>query len=200
MHPVPSSKDYRSLLSKVNLLSEPHERLYLALVGYTGLRRGEILALRWIDISFSDESINVRHAVNTRTTSVKTPGTVKEPKTVSGIRTVPLCKALKEILLSNRHEHEFIISDSLTGEPLHTESKFNTMWRNIKRQIDIGPYTSHSFRHAMCSSLLAGGVDIKTTQAILGNAQASTTLDVCAHATPSTIQNAALLFNSYMSN
>ena len=193
--PVPDNDLYKQFLSDINSLEHAHERLYMALVGYTGLRRGEILALRWSDISFDKNNIRVTRAVNTRRTSEASPGLIKKPKTSSGIRTVPMIPALKQVLTSNKHKHDYIITDARTEEPLHTEARFNTMWRSIRRQINTGPYTSHSFRHAVCSTLLSSGVDVKTTQSILGHAQASTTLDIYAHAIPKNIAEAGLLFS-----
>lgn len=197
---VPDNELYKQFLRDINSLESAHERLYMALVGYTGLRRGEILALKWSDISFKDNNIQVSRAVRTKRTSEASPGEIKEPKTRAGIRTVPMIPALKELLLANLHKSEYVITDQSTGRTMHVEARFNTMWRSIKRQINTGPYTSHSFRHAVCSALLSSGVDIKTTQSILGHAQASTTLDIYAHAIPKNIAEAGLLFSDNLAN
>lgn len=191
--PVPNVRAFREFLKQITLLNASNERLYMALASYTGLRRGEILALRWEDISFENAVISVKHAVNTRQTSKEAPGVIKEPKTASGKRIVPMVVPLMNILLTERHQHEFIIVDS-EGSPMHTEAQYNTMWRSIRKQIDLGQYTSHSFRHAMCTVLIAGGVDIKTVQAILGHAQASTTLDIYAHALSDQVSEAGMIF------
>ncbi len=78
------------------------------------------------------------------------------------------------------------------------ESEFNTMWKHIRQQINLGPYTSHSYRHAMATTLLTGGVDIKTTQAIIGHSQPSTTLNIYSHALPGKIWEAGLIFTEKM--
>ncbi|MGI6726357.1 MAG: tyrosine-type recombinase/integrase [Christensenellales bacterium] len=192
--PVPGEHEFKRILDDAKRLEHQHERLYIALLGYTGLRKGEVLALRWDDIDFINNKIHISRAVQTRKTNKAMRGQIKEPKTEAGKRTVPLVKPLKEILLDNRHQYEFIITDAQTQEPIHTDAKFNTMWRSIKRQIDLADYTSHSFRHAVCSTLLSSGVDIRTTQAIIGHSHASTTLDIYAHAMPSKIAEAGLLF------
>jgi integrase len=196
--PVPTEEEYRLFLKEINKLSKPHERLYMALVSQTGMRRGEILALKWEDISFDENQINVVSAINIDNTSEKSWGVLKEPKTKSGIRKIPLTESLKTLLLEEKHHYEFVVTDLEKGRPLHVESWFNTMWKSIKKQMDLGNYTSHSFRHAMCTFLLSNGTDIKTTQQILGHSQPSTTLNIYSHAMPSKIMEAGKLFSEKM--
>lgn len=196
--PVPSTERYKGVLKAVNLLSEHHERLYAALMVYTGLRKGEMLALRWTDVSLADNLIRVRNSIVLDGTSKKRPAVLKPPKTEAGNRDIPLVKPLKEILEAHQNEDEFVVTNQKTGKPVHVDAEFNTMWKNIKQQLDLGVFTSHSFRHAMCSTLLANGVDIKTTQSFIGHSQPSTTLNIYAHAIPSKIQEAGQIFGEKM--
>lgn len=200
VRPVPSHDDYLKLLRDISTLREPHERLYMAIIGYTGLRKGEALALRWTDIDFDNKEINVRKSIDVNSSNKKRPATIKAPKTRSGVRTVPLVDALRDILIKERHPYEFVVTDLDRKEPIHIEARFNTMWKRIKGQINLGPYTSHSYRHAMCTTLLSNGVDIKTTQMIIGHSQPSTTLNIYAHSVPNNIKEAGYLFNEKMSN
>lgn len=195
---VPSIKEYKEFLAKIPTLALQHERLYMALVGYTGLRKGEILGLKWSDISFEDNLISVERSLDTERSTKSVVGKLKSPKSNAGVRTVPLVEPLKQILLNDRHQHEFIITDPRNGTPIHNHSTFMTTWNSIKRQIDLGPYTSHSYRHAMCTTLLASGVDIKTAQSIIGHSQPSTTLNIYAHAVPDNVRKAGLIFTEKM--
>lgn len=74
------------------------------------------------------------------------------------------------------------------------------MWQGIARQIDLGEYTSHSFRHTVCSTLLASGVDIKTTQTIIGHSSASTTLVIYGHAMPDKVSEAGSILAENFTN
>lgn len=193
--PVPAQETYKRIIKEIETLSEHHERLYMALVVYTGLRRGEILALKWSDISFDNDTISIVRSIDIDRTNKKRPGLLKAPKTEAGIRTIPLIPQLKDILLRNVADTEFVVTNLGTKRPLHVESEFNTMWASISRQIDLGPYTSHSYRHAMCTTLLANGVDVKTAQTIFGHSQPSTTLNIYADAIPNKVHEAGNLFS-----
>ncbi len=200
IRPVPNTETYKELLSSIDSLEEHHERLYMAILGYTGLRKGEILALKWNDISLKESLIHVKRSIVIAGTSIDNPGIIKSPKTEAGIRMVPIAEPLKKILISHKTSDEFIITNQKTGRPVHNGSDFETMWRHIGSQIDLGLYTSHSFRHAMCSTLLSSGVDVKTAQTILGHSQPSTTLNIYAHAIPNKIKEAGLIFSHKMSS
>ena len=127
-------------------------------------------------------------------TTKKCPGTIKPPKSEAGIRTVPIVEPLRKLLLNDWHPGTYVVTNPKTGKPIHAESEFNTMWKHIRQQINLGPYTSHSYRHAMATTLLTSGVDIKTTQAIIGHSQPSTTLNIYSHTVPGKIQEAGLIF------
>ncbi len=198
--PVPTKQEFKQILDEIPNLKRQHEMLYMALVCYTGLRKGEVLALRWDDIDFVNDKIHITKATQTRKTSMKNPGKIQAPKSEAGKRTVPLVEPLKKILLNNRHQYEFIVTHPKTKEPINTEGKFVGMWQGIARQIDLGEYTSHSFRHAVCSTLLSSGVDIKTTQTIIGHSSASTTLDIYGHAMPDKVSEAGLILAENFTN
>ena len=195
---VPCTEQYKKFLNDIERLEHPHERLYMAIVGYTGLRRGEVLALRWADIRFNESILLVERSVDIQRTTKKCPGTIKSPKSEAGIRTVPIVEPLRELLLIDWHSGTYVVTNPKTGKPIHVESEFNTLWKHIRQQINLGPYTSHSYRHAMATTLLISGVDIKTTQAIIGHSQPSTTLNIYSHALPGKIREAGLIFTEKM--
>lgn len=196
--PVPSEKTYKMLLSDIKRLKRVYERLYMALVGYTGLRKSEVLALRWTDVHFDENTLHITHSVDLQRTTKKRPGVLKAPKSEAGVRVVPMVEPLRNLLLENRHDHEFVVTNPDDGRPVHSASEFDTLWRRIRAQIDVGPYTSHSYRHAMATALLTNGVDIKTTQAIIGHSQPSTTLNIYSHAVPNKIREAGYIFTDKM--
>ena len=70
----------------------------------------------------------------------------------------------------------------------------NTMWRYIKNELGTNEFSSHSFRHAVATFYIANGVDIVTTQTIMGHSQPSTTMNIYAHAVPKNIKNAGKIF------
>lgn len=157
------------------------------------MRKGEALALTWDDVDFTKNEIFINHAARTdKNDDGKV--TIKSPKTRAGIRIVPMIQPLRDILMQFRKKTGFVVVDNITGKPIHSDATYNTMWRHIRNELDLKGYTAHSFRHAVATLFIANGVDIKTTQTILGHSQASTTMNIYVHAVPRNIENAGKLF------
>ena len=137
------------------------------------MRKGEILALQWKDIDFNAELINVSKSVYFKANKPL----LKEPKTETGKRVIPLLKPLKEKLLTLKSENleSFIISDE-NGKPI-TKRKY--LWLYSKFQKETGvKNTAHQLRHSFATNAFESDVAIKSIQEILGHKQLSTTVNV----------------------
>lgn len=144
---------------------------YFAL--YTGMRKGEILALRWKDIDFENDLIDVYKSVE----HIGNKPGIKGTKTKAGTRSVPLLAPLKEKLLKLRptDEEEYIFSDN-GSEPL-TEKRYTTLYKKYQEATGI-TCTAHQLRHSFATIAFENNVDAKTVQEILGHKQLSTTMDI----------------------
>lgn len=198
--PVPTPQEYKRIVSEIPSLSEQHERLFAALLVYTGLRKGEILALRWHDIDFEHGVMAVTQNVLVDGASSRKPARIKPPKSDAGIRQVPIVPPLKNMLEADMHINEFIVYDIQNNRPIHTNARYNTMWRSIRQQINMGEFTAHSFRHFMGTTLITEGVDLKTAQVIMGHSQPSTTLNIYTHVVPGKVQEAGIIFSDAIAN
>lgn len=140
---------------------------------YTGMRKGEILALKWKDIDFENDLINVYKSVEH---DGNKPG-IKGTKTKAGTRTVPLLAPLKDKLLEIRakNQEEYIFSAD-GSEPL-TERRYNTLFNKYREATGI-TCTAHQLRHSFATIAFENDVDPKTVQEILGHKQLSTTMDI----------------------
>ena len=147
--------------------------LFPVIAIYTGMRKGEILALQWKDIDFNENIINVTKSVFYDGSKSK----IKEPKTENGIRQVPLLAPLKDILLKipNKEDNNYIISDD--GETLLTKKRFITLYKKFKESTGVS-CTAHQLRHSFATFAFEAGVSLKAAQQILGHAQISTTMDI----------------------
>ena len=151
---------------------------------FTGLRVGEICALRWEDISFSDQTIHVHQTmqrVQDRTgTGSKTKIIVTTPKSACSIRTIPIPYNLISIISSYRTE--------MTGYVLASGSqKFvepRTMQNRYKKALkmsSVAPANFHALRHTFATRCIELGFDVKSLSEILGHASVNITMDRYVH-------------------
>ena len=140
---------------------------------YTGMRKGEILALQWKDIDFNENYINVYKSVQHEGDKPS----IKSTKTEAGTRYVPLLAPLKERLLSIRpkREEEYIFSDD--GKKPLTNRRYITLFNEYKRTYGVS-CTAHQLRHSFATIAFENGIDAKDVQEVLGHKQLSTTLDI----------------------
>jgi integrase len=144
------------------------DKAFLWILLFTGVRRGECLALTWDDITSS--SIQVNKSVSY--------GGVKAPKTPAGNRTIPIPRALNTLLADVPRLSPWLFPDH-TGH-VRQSNAGQYYWTHVSAQ--LGFKTSpHAFRHTYCSRLWAKGVDIKTASYLMGHSSVSITYDIYTH-------------------
>ena len=209
--------------------SEQYRHWYpvFALLLGTGLRVGEAVGLRWCDIDFEANVIDVnhtlvyyRHAVNGCYCNIHTP------KTRNGIRRVPMLVKVKEaLLLEQQRQAEQGITcrrsiDGYTGfifvnrfgDPQH-QGTLNKALRRIIRDYNeqellthaanpvfLPHFSCHILRHTFTTRMCEAGVNIKVMQEVLGHADVSTTLNIYADATQEYQQVAFADLEEYLSS
>jgi len=179
-------EEFFDIISHIDEL-EGEDRLLLAMLCFTGMRRGEILGLRWDQIM--DDIIHVCAEVTFKgNTSILNEYT----KSKSGIRDIPIQDELKPYLV-NRGEGLV-----LGGDKPYTQSKFDRTWQRIGKKINLYGATPHTFRHTYLSILAASNVDPKTIQAIAGHADFSFTFNKYIHSNQSNIRNARGQFSDHL--
>jgi integrase len=167
-------------------LDGPAYTLVLSAV-LTGMRIGELLALRWKNVDFKRKVIRVREAVY--------EGHVSTPKTRSGLRDVPIGPALEHAL--REHSGRSRIADDTLVFPTRNgtyQRPGNLQKRHLLpacAEAGLRGFSWHDFRHTHATLLSDMGEPLKTAQAQLGHASLSTTAEIYAHAMPSS-QRAAV--------
>lgn len=161
---------------------------YLALV--TGMRQGELLALRWSEVDLEKGQLHVKYNLQ------RMPGgglNLQQPKTKTSIRTIKLgaetVKALsnqkssisreKESAGNLWHETDFVFP-SAVGTAMDATNLLK-VFRRLLRNAKLPVIRFHDLRHTAASLMLNNGVDVLVASSRLGHAKPSITLDVYGH-------------------
>lgn len=147
--------------------------LYAITLLYTGLRRGEALALRYEDIDRESRTIHVRRSLQ----FVPNFPEVKEPKTEAGIRDVHYPEALGKILPKKKSGPVFPGPD---GKSYMNKGNFIYRWQRYCEAIGHN-ITSHQLRHYYATAMYEADVPVLAAQAQLGHKNASTTMGIYTH-------------------
>jgi integrase len=143
----------------------------------TGLRIGELLALRWQDVDLLGGVLHVEH-------SLSRDGKLTEPKTEAAVRTVPLSVGLVEVLLAWKPEHAEdgdYVFPSRNGGPLSYWNVRDRGFAPAARAAGIEGISVHDLRHSAASLLVASGLSVVDVASILGHSDPSVTLKTYAH-------------------
>ena len=172
-----------------------HDFFYVEIT--TGLRKGEICGLKWIDFDEQTGKLKVRRSV-----SVARGGELQvgETKTEKGTRTILLPPSTFQ-LLKERHKKamtEWIFPSLITPEnPTSPNSAFQR-FKVILKGAGLPDIRFHDLRHTFATHALTGGVDAKTLSGILGHTNASFTLDTYTHVTTDMQKNASAIVGDFM--
>lgn len=162
-----------------------YELYYMDLA--TGLRRGELLGLKWEDVDLQNGIIHVRRQV------ARVDGEVKELplKTKNSYRNISISQdAVAMLTEMEAHRSSDYVFPSSTGGPISPDSVNNMLHRVLKRA-GLPSIRFHDLRHTFATLALQNGVDIKTVSGMLGHFSAGFTLDTYAHVTTSAQKEAA---------
>lgn len=162
-----------------------YEMYYIELA--TGLRRGELLGLKWEDVDLEGGTIRVRRQV------ARINGEIVEAplKTKNSYRTVSVGEDAVEVLKQQKaNGHSEYVFPSPTGGPISPDSVLHMLHRVLKRA-GLPKVRFHDLRHTFATLALQNGVDVKTVSGMLGHYSAGFTLDTYAHVTTQAQRQAA---------
>lgn len=150
---------------------------------YTGLRVGELMALKWSDIDFKNCILHVNKTCHD-TYEEGYKKLIDTPKTYSSKREIPFPKQLIHYLkiLKSSSQSDYVISGN-EGKVISKRSYQNTFTLLIKK-LGLPDMGIHSLRHTFATRALECGMDIKTLSEILGHSDPSITLKYYAHSLP----------------
>lgn len=178
----------------------------------TGMRQGEICALKWDNINFKTESISVKHTLQ----KYKKEFILNQPKTKKSIRTIDMMaltiKELKEhrknqleMIMLFRHEYNdenYVCAwnDGRPYDPHYVSKKFadtvDDIYMNENKKIKFPKIRFHDLRHTHATLMLQQGINPKIVSERLGHSQIGITLDTYSHVLPNMQKEAVEKLNA----
>lgn len=204
------------------ILETPHRAQTAAMIMmYAGLRRGELIPLKWNDIDFQEDTISVTKSVE----KVDGHFELKDgAKSENGVRVIPMPDILSSYLKEQKKEAASIFVCPKAKGQMMTESAFRRMWESYLVELNfrygdfsayggrknsvhdpegvpmvIERFTPHYLRHTHASILFMSGVDVMTAKELMGHADIETTLGIYTHLSKTHKKKEISKLNEYLS-
>ena len=173
----------------VRLLNQAYDEGYyemFLLELTTGMRRGEILGLKWRDLNLETGELNIKRQLTTKGISV--------PKTKSSIRTVLLPPDMLDLLreMKKTAKYDWIFPSPVKeGEP-RNPTAITKRFRIMLERAHCKHVRFHDLRHTFATMAIENGMDVKTLSAMIGHVSSETTLNIYSHVTDTMRAQAAV--------
>ncbi|MEH7381789.1 tyrosine-type recombinase/integrase [Bacillus sp. JJ1533] len=175
---------------------EHRQKIMFVLAIYTGMRRGEILGLRWKDIDFNNNQLRITQTLKPRNRIKEDGGKTENASrsiTVSPFVMSELKKhrpliAKEKLKAEKYHDNDLVVCQE-NGKPVSL-GNFTKFWNRIIEKTGMRRIKFHDLRHTCASLLLSAGVHPKVVQELLGHASIKITLDNYSHMMPNMQEDA----------
>ena len=175
----------------------------------TGIRLGELIGLQWGDVDYTNHTIHIRRTVGrlqkvdeTGNLIPKIPGVptteivARSPKSANARRTIPLFPQVwNDLMTYYKKQQDLLRAQGISLTPttpifstplgiIYEPRTYEDLFKRTLKAARLPNINFHALRHTFATRALEAGMDIKVLSSILGHAQASTTLNLYAHALP----------------
>lgn len=207
-NPIPDTKAYKRKAPKVTIYSKEKLKIFLKaaskdewyleyLLGvFCGLRKGEILGLKFSDFDFEQHTVSVRRQLGAnpvmeeRSSKIASYSVIeKDPKTFNSVRTLRIPQVIESEVLRRKskidddkaalmdgYEDNDYISCQPNGRP-HNMSSMNIALTKLCNRNGLPKITVHSLRHMFATILIEQGVPLVKISALLGHSSVNTTFE-----------------------
>jgi len=182
------------------------ERLYALyfLAIYTGMRQGELLALRWRDVDLAAQQIRVVRTLDANARTFGAPKTTTSRRVIDlGPNAVAQIRAHRERMRAEGVAGELVFVDT-GGKPLRASNVIRRSFHPLLERAKLkepkkpSPVRFHDLRHTAATLMLAAGVHPKIVSERLGHATVTITMDLYQHVLPSMQRAAAASVEAFL--
>lgn len=192
-------KEIEAFLNAVIEKGLQNDKEWFYLLAFSGMRSGEVLALKWSDINFKTNEIRISKTIYNEDNNMR-KYELTPPKTDGSIRTITTEQEIMDLLKSHKvkqnkyhlkykkeledyHDENFVFRRD-NGYPFIQKTLISRMKRLLNDHADIEKIaTPHIFRHTHISMLTESGVDLPTIMERVGHSDSNTTLQIYTHVT-----------------
>lgn len=177
------------------------------LLAYSGMRKGEALALTWNDLTFTTNEIRINKALSRGKNNRLYVG----PTKTGEVRTIKMDDDTMAILKEwkKKQKQDYLVLGFNTMQPKQLvfsnekneylqPTKTRKWIIHVQKKYNLHEVTTHGLRHTHCSLLFEAGVSIKEVQDRLGHSDVQTTMNIYAHVTQKAKEEAIMKFASYI--
>ena len=188
-----SDEEIMAFLHALFALPNSREKLAFGVIAFTGMRRSEMLGLKWEDIDWDKQVIHIRRAVK----HVHNQPDMEDltTKTKNGVRDIYFGDELKSLLEPMRSTGYL-----LGGKKPLSDTEYTTVRKHFFSKVDTHGVTEHGIRHSVITLLEHQGTDLKTLQTFAGHADSHTTMQVYVHSSAAKLEEAGRKMNDYLHN
>lgn len=174
------TKTEQTRLFSVLCLRQDVYKMAVALSLYTGLRIGEICALKWEDIDFKNRLIYVRRTVQripVNDAKTKTQLIETAPKSEHSKREIPISSMVWELLGKLNHKKPYLFGGDKPMEPRTLQYRF----KKLLKESEVSDKNFHILRHTFATNCMEEGADAKSLSELLGHSDVQITLNRYVH-------------------
>lgn len=183
--------------------------VFFRLLAFTGIRKGECLALTWNDIDFINSTLTINKTISV---GLQNKQIIQDPKSFNSYRTVTLDEITIQMLKKWRVEQASmllkfghnsmnknqLLFSTASKNSMYTLSKPRTILKRVCDKYDFKFIPIHGFRHTHTSLLFESGITMEVVKDRLGHSDIQTTVNIYTHVTQKNKDKTATQFANYM--
>lgn len=192
----------QSKIEQTIIKSEDKRNIAIMVCLYTGLRIGELCALKWENINFDSGQLNIKQSmIRIKNLDIsenfKTKLVLEEPKTVKSKRLIPIPDFLRLMLAEFKKESNSQYIFTLNwNKPIQPRTLQN-IYKRLLEKAGVKYRNFHTLRHTFASRAIELGIDVKTVSEILGHSNTNITINRYTHSLMEQKEKMMIQFNNY---